>query len=309
MAPFLVVENLRKSFGEQTVLDGISLQVEEGEILVLLGPSGSGKELVAHAVHNLGARRDQPFVVINCSAIPETLIESTLFGHAKGAFTGATSDSVGYLERAKGGTLFLDEIGDLTPMIQVKLLRFLQEHTYERVGESKPRTADVRIISATHHDLRERVRREEMRDDFFYRVSVFPLFVPPLKDRRSDIPPLVEHFVSKIGKRMNKTVSNVSSAVMEAFVNYDWPGNVRELENVLEYACVVCKDGAIDYADLPPQFGRSEAGRPAERGETPEQLREVLERHGWNRTRAARALGISRVTLWKKMRRYQLEDR
>ncbi len=273
------------------------------------GASGSGKELVAHAVHNLSGRRDAPFVVVNCSAIPETLIESTLFGHAKGAFTGATADAVGYLGRAAGGTLFLDEIGDLSPLIQVKLLRFLQERTFERVGDPAPRTADVRIITATHHDLPALVRDGTMREDFYYRISVFPLEIPSLKQRRSDIPLLAAFFAERIGKRLGKTVTGISAAVMESFVEYDWPGNVRELENVLEYACVVAQDDTVEFADLPPHFGgirRALDGDGAT--DSREQLREVLERHGWNRTRAAQALGISRVTLWKRLKACGLSE-
>jgi len=267
------------------------------------GPSGSGKELVANALHNLSTRRNRPFVVVNCSAIPETLIESTLFGHVKGAYTGAVSASQGYFGRAEGGTLFLDEIGDLTPLIQVKLLRFLQERSYERVGDPTPRTADVRVITATNQDLWGLVGEGRMREDFYYRISVFPLIVPSLTKRKSDIPLIADHFLKRISERTGRDIRGVASTVMKAFMDHSWPGNVRELENILEYSCVVAADGVIEQTDLPPHFHHRGAGAPlAGQQDSPEYLREVLERSGWNRTRAARELGISRVTLWKRLK-------
>ena len=235
--------------------------------MLISGASGTGKELVARAIHERSTRSDGPFVAVNCSAIPETLLESSLFGHVKGAFTGATRDTEGYLGRASGGTLFLDEIGDVTPDVQVKLLRFLQELRYERVGEARARSANVRIVAATNQDMEDLVQHGQVREDFYYRISVFPIAIPPLSKRRSDLPPLVEHVLRRVAERSGGTPPGVDAEVIDIFRRYDWPGNVRELENVLEYAFVVAQGRRLVVADLPdPFFTRATtASRPAGR--------------------------------------------
>jgi DNA-binding NtrC family response regulator len=274
--------------------------------LLITGPSGSGKELVARAVHDLSARKDRPFVAVNCAAIPESLLESTLFGHVRGAYTGAVREGAGFLGRAEGGMLFLDEIGDLSPALQVKLLRFLQELGYERVGESTTRTANVRIAAATHRDLEAMVREGKMREDFYYRISVFPLQVPPLSERTSDLPLLMDHFLERLAGTGHPK-RQVSAEVLRLFQRYPWPGNIRELENLLEYAFIVARGPEIRKADLPARFLERAHELVPEAADGAEELRALLERVGWNRDRAAEILGMSRVTLWKRMKAAGIE--
>jgi DNA-binding NtrC family response regulator len=301
-------------YGRSEVMRAIFRSVEriaKAEATVLVsGESGTGKELVAQAVHELSTRSKGPFVAVNCGAIPRDLIESELFGHEKGAFTGATDRRIGRIESADKGTLFLDEIGELDPAVQVKLLRALQERTFERVGSSSSISVDVRIVTATNRDLAQEVANGNFREDLYYRVNVVPVALPPLRERREDIRLLAETFVSRADPSKKLTAS-----ALGALEGYNWPGNVRELQNAIEHGLALCDGDIIDRADLPISVGRSgqaealrEQWRQGEHGfeETvmrfeSEILREALESHHWNQTRTANALGITRRVLKLKM--------
>jgi len=289
-------------------------QVGDSSVSVLIqGESGTGKELVARATHYQSPRASRPFVAVNCSALVETLLESELFGHVKGAFTGATYSKAGRFEMADGGTVFLDEIGDLSPAIQLKLLRVLQEKEFERVGESKPRKVDVRIIAATNKNLLHSVKEGRFRDDLYYRVKVVAVDLPPLRERRDDIPLLVEHFVEKLNKDMGKKIVGGTKETMAALMSYPWPGNIRELENAIEHAFVLCKGRWLTLEDLPPEIAKSEGSDSTVIPDAPvnehaERLRilETLKAAGGRPTETARQLGISRTTLWRKLKKYRI---
>ncbi|MHB8771012.1 MAG: sigma-54 interaction domain-containing protein [Syntrophales bacterium] len=280
--------------------------------IIIYGESGTGKELVANAVHRLGRRSRRPLVKVSCAALSETLLESELFGHVKGAFTGAERDRKGRFEAAHRGDLFLDEIGDVPLTMQIKLLRVLQEKEIERVGEQKPVPVDVRVIAATHRDLKAMCREGRFREDLFYRLNVIPIHVPPLRERPADIPLLVDHFIRTIRMRTGKEIRGVTEQAMEMMAACRWPGNIRELINVLEYAFVVCREELIAPQHLPslpspdPEVRcatrRGDVGATGETG--PEELLRVLEQSGGSRQDAARLLGISRVTLWKLLKRH-----
>jgi len=266
--------------------------------VLILGESGTGKELVARAIHAESPRAARPFVAVNCSAYSENLLESELFGHARGSFTGAERDRQGRFELANGGTVFLDEIGEISPKIQVKLLRVLQEREIERVGENRSRPVDLRIIAATNRDLQREVHEGRFREDLYYRLNVFSLRLPPLRERNEDIPALADHFLGKLCERTGKEVRSVNGDVLDAFLRHSWPGNVRELENVVESALVRARGPVITITDLPDGF-RAEAAIAA----VPEErIRAALGRTGGCVTRAARLLGIHRTTLWRQMR-------
>jgi DNA-binding NtrC family response regulator len=295
--------------------------LEHSEATVLLtGESGTGKEILANAIHTRSPRRGGPFVAVNCGALPGELLESELFGHVRGAFTGAVRDRVGRFELAGGGTLFLDEVGDLPLPLQVKLLRVLQERTFERVGESRTRTSDARIVAATNVDLRRAVHGGRFREDLFYRLRVVPIEIPPLRARREDIEPLATFLLARVGARQGRAL-RFSPDALRALLDHGWPGNVRELENALEYAVAVCKGQTILPEDLPAEICESgdrpeppsvgaaaTAGDPAVASacETQEldaaRIRGALEACRWRRHEAARVLGISRTTLWRQMR-------
>ena len=289
-------------------------QAARSDVTVLIGgESGTGKELAAKALHSLSARAEQPFVAINCAAIPEPLLESELFGHVKGAFTGAGRDKVGLMQTAEAGTLFLDEIGDMSPVLQAKLLRALQERQIRRVGDDRPIAIDVRLLSASHRDLRSLVAGGRMREDFYYRIKVFEIEMPSLRDRREDIPALAAHFASELGRASGKPQLAIAAEALRALLGHRWPGNVRELRNAIEHALVTVTGHAIQLADLPIEL-RNPVGdmRPPEvvapapaapSGDAREQIEDALRRSGGNRAEAARMLGIGRVTLWKRMRR------
>jgi len=280
--------------------------------VLITGESGTGKELVARAIHARSERRTQPFVAVNVAAIPEALVESELFGHEKGAFTGAHAKKLGRFEMAHGGTVFLDEIGTLRLDLQAKLLRVLQEREIERLGGVRPVPVDVRILAATNVNLRSAVRARAFREDLYYRLNVVPIHVPPLRERREDIPALVEHFVRKIARECNRDVRGVSVGALEVLTRYDWPGNVRELENVLHRAVVLTRTPVIQLQDVPLDVAMPETG--SRLGEdTGPPLREameqferqyilrVLEGTGWNVSRAARRLGVHRNTVLTKL--------
>jgi len=287
--------------------------IAESESTVLIqGPSGSGKELFAKAIHNLSLRRDKPFVKVNCGALPDNLLESELFGYVKGAFTDAKKDKPGRFALADGGTIFLDEIGDMSPALQVKLLRVLQDREYEPLGGTSTVKVDVRVVAATNKDLATLVQSRQFRDDLYYRLNVVKIDLPPLSRRREDISLLVEHFVEKFNLKTGKNLSGVSHDVTAFLMRYDFPGNVRELENIIEHAFVMCKGDVIELRHLPPELierskeallEEREGDSPLQRAEA-ESIRKALERNRGNRLRTARELGIDRSTLWRKIKRY-----
>jgi len=280
--------------------------------VLITGESGTGKELVARAIHARSGRQGQPFVALNVAALPETLVESELFGHEKGAFTGAQARKLGRFELAHGGTVFLDEIGTLRLDLQAKLLRALQEREVERLGGVRPVPVDVRILAATNVNLRDAVRARAFREDLYYRLNVVPVHVPPLRERREDIPALVEHFVRKISRECNRDVRAVSTGALEVLTRYDWPGNVRELENVLHRAVVLARSPVIHLQDVPLDVAMPETGSRLG-DDTGPPLREALEQFerqyilrvlegtGWNVSRAARRLGVHRNTVLTKL--------
>ncbi|MBI5069856.1 MAG: sigma 54-interacting transcriptional regulator [Deltaproteobacteria bacterium] len=290
-------------------------QLRHRETTVLLqGESGTGKELVARAIHAHSPRRSGPFVAVSCAALPADLLESELFGHVRGAFTGAVRDRAGRFEVAQGGTLFLDEVGDLPLPLQVKLLRVLQERSYERVGDSTTLRADARIVAATHRDLRRAVEAGAFRDDLYYRLRVFPIELPPLRERREDIEPIARYLLLRVGERGGRAL-RFSPDALRALLSYPWPGNVRELENALEFAVTVSQGQTVRAEDLPPEVSgarlaapeASPPGPPARAAVADHEgqrtaLVAALDRSRWKVAEAARALGISRSTLWRRMR-------
>jgi PAS domain S-box-containing protein len=285
---------------------------ESDSTVLIQGPSGSGKELFANAIHNLSLRKDKPFVKVNCGALPDNLLESELFGYVKGAFTDAKKDKPGRFSLANGGTIFLDEIGDMSPVLQVKLLRVLQDREYEPLGGTSTVKVDVRVVAAANKDLVTLVQSRQFRDDLYYRLNVVKIELPPLSRRREDIPLLVDHFVEKFNLKTGKNLSGVSDEVMVLLMGYGFSGNVRELENIIEHAFVMCKGEMIELRHLPPELIESaketlleekEVSKPLQTAEA-EAILGALERNKGNRLRTARELGINRSTLWRKIKRY-----
>jgi len=289
------------------------LQHSESTVLVT-GESGTGKEVMARIIHSHSPRKSGPFVAVNAAALPGELLESELFGHVRGAFTGAVRDRAGRFEAAEDGTLFLDEVGDVPLHLQVKLLRVLQEHTFERVGDSQTRRTNARIIAATNRNLRRLVADGRFREDLYYRLRVFPIELPPLRSRREDIEPMARLLLSRVGSRTGRAL-RLSPEAVRVILSYEWPGNVRELENALEFAATVCQGQTLQPEDLPPEIAPAaplateepmQAPRP--RPATPPspvddlELKAALEQNRWNRVATARALGVSRSTLWRRMR-------
>jgi two-component system NtrC family response regulator len=296
--------------------------------VLITGPSGVGKELVARAIHEASPRRDGPFIALNCAALASGVLESELFGHEKGAFTGATERRIGRFEKAHKGTLFLDEVGEIDPNIQTKLLRVLQEGEIERVGGNETIAVDARIVTATNRDLREAIAKGQFREDFYYRLNVFSLKVDALCDRRDDIPALLDHFLRKFSIELGKDVHEVDDEVFSVFLNYAWPGNVRELENIIERAVVLAEGPRITREELPPELlshqptDTSGPGDVTVTGPPPansdslsdrtdrleyEMIKGALERFRWNKTKAAEHLGLKRTTLQYKIKKYGLE--
>ena len=276
--------------------------------VLIYGESGTGKELVAEAIHKLSPRRNGPFVPVNCSAIPDTLIESELFGYERGAFTGAIKEKKGRFELAHGGTIFLDEIGDISPLMQAKLLRVVQTGVVERLGSTKSIKVDVRIISATNKDLEQEMQEGRFREDLFYRISVIPIKLPPLRDRKGDIPLIIRKFLKDISDSFSIKISHISNPALNALVNYPWPGNVRELQNVIQYAMVQAQADGRDYielSDLPEKIfshRRIDLKPPSPEDKSAiniELINEVLKSTGGNKAKAAKLLGISRATLYR----------
>jgi two-component system response regulator HydG len=295
----------------QQVFNLISNASHSDAPVIIFGESGCGKELVAKAIHNTGTRNKKPFVKVNCAALTESLLESELFGHVKGAFTGAYRNREGRFEAAQHGDIFLDEIGDLPLSTQVKLLRVLEEKIVERVGDNRPIHIDVRIISATNRNLKQLVEQGAFREDLFYRINVIPIMVPALRERADDIPLLAESFFRRVQLKSDKKIKGISREAMELLMTYTWPGNVRELKSAFEYAFVTCQESLIQPNHFPPAvyheskplgFRKTAA---AGRTETKkEQLIEALEKAAGNQSRAAELLGVSRVTVWNRMKRF-----
>ena len=294
-------------------------RVAQSDTTVLLeGESGTGKELLAKAIHFHSDRRRQPFVTVNCAAIPEHLLESELFGHRRGSFTGAVTDKRGKFEAATGGTIFLDEVGELPLLLQVKILRVLQEREIDKIGDTRPTSVDVRVIAATNRDLEKMLADGTFRDDLYYRLAVVPLRVPPLRERTDDIPFLVDHFLAKHTERLGRARPAVDQAVYSAFNHYGWPGNIRELENVVERALVLDKDGTIGLDNLPDRLRARErriGNLPLElpdeglslEGVERDLIVAALEKHNWNQTKTASYLDITRSTLLYRMQKFGLE--
>jgi PAS domain S-box-containing protein len=280
--------------------------------VLIEGETGTGKELLARAIHALSARRNRSLVIVNCGAVPDTLLESELFGYRAGAFTGARSDKPGRIARAHRSTLFLDEVGEMSAALQVRLLRVLQDGVFEPLGSVDSVEADVRFIGATHHDLSRDVAEGSFREDLFYRLNVVPVRLPPLRERKEDIPLLVDHFLGRFSASFGREISGVSPEVLQLLASHDYPGNIRELESTLEHACVMCTGGIVDLEHLPTSWQeRTPApaeGLAAEISDHEAQfIRDALERHGWHREAAARDLGIHKATLFKKIRKLGIE--
>ncbi len=321
------VAALRQRLGEQTRFEGMvgrSRRMREifsvlGAVansktsVLITGESGTGKELIAYAVHANSPRKDRPFVVINCSALSEGILESELFGHVKGAFTGAFYDKMGRFEVADGGTLFLDEIGEVSQATQVKLLRVLEKEEFERVGDTSTIRVDVRVVTATNRDLARAVKNGTFREDLYYRIRVFPIDLPPLRERREDIPLLVKHFIEQFNQELGRQVRQVAPEALNLLENYSYPGNIRELQNIIEHAFVCCEDDVIRLRHLPKDIQEWQAGAPKDRGTDTSLKRlehdtivQILEQSGWRYKTASELLGISRATLWRKLKRMGL---
>ncbi|MBD3166242.1 PAS domain S-box protein [bacterium] len=308
-----------KSPAMQKLLNILPDAAESDSTVLIQGPSGSGKELFARAVHNLSRRHEKPLVVINCGTLPPQLVESELFGYKQGAFTDAKNDKPGKIAMAEGGTVFFDEVAEIPMNLQVKLLRLLQEKEYEPVGGLEPRIADIRVVAATNKDLKELVEQSRFREDLYYRLAVIRFDLPPLKQRREDIPILIDHFIRKFNAEKGKDIFGVHPKVMEILMNHAYEGNVRELENIIEYAFAVCHSRTIGLEHLPLELQQPQQPMTAGDGMEPglpskhpartildeeTRIRQVLARHNGNRTRASKELGVDRTTLWRKMKRY-----
>jgi len=302
---------LGKSAAMKKVFDLIASAAPSEAPVVIYGESGTGKELAAAAIHRLSARHDGPFIKVNCAAL-----NGELFGHVKGAFTGADRTRVGRFEAANKGTMFLDEIGDLPLTTQTKLLRVLQEKEFERVGDHRPIATDVRILAATNKDLNKFMQEKLFREDLYYRISVIPIYLPPLRARLDDIPLLVDTFVRRMRLKTEKNITGIAKEVLDVFMQYRWPGNIRELINVIEYAFVLCPEGDISIAHLPAQMlGQqpshvqlaSKTSRKLSTGDMRQELIQALQAAGGNKSEAARRLGISRVTLWKRIKKFDIQ--
>jgi len=322
---------LGKSAVMQKTFEVIEKAAKSDAPVIIYGESGTGKELVARAIHRLGRRKEGPYVQLNCAALNEALLESELFGHVKGAFTGAYRHRQGRFEAANEGDIFLDEIGDVPVSIQMKLLRVLEAKQFERVGDHQPVSVDVRIITATNKNLEELIAQKRFREDFFFRINVFPIFLPPLRNRTEDIPLLVNTFIPRLHSITGKQITGLTSAAMERFMRYRWPGNIRELKSALEFAFVIAEDGLIDLDQLPPNIAqpvwrpiqpdqqlREPVGHqnypqmhalPSNSSENTEKsaLIEALRQTNGNQTQAARILSINRVTVWNRMKKYNID--
>jgi len=323
-------QQFHRLIGSSTAMQTVYALIENvGHVdtsVLITGESGTGKELVAEALHAESPRRDMPLIKVDCTAIPENLLESELFGHKKGSFTGADRNRQGRILQADGGTLFLDEIGDISPAMQLRLLRFLQERTFYPVGQDMPLKVDVRVIAATNADLKQKVVDGQFREDLYYRLRVIDIILPPLREREEDIPLLVNHFLERFNKRLGKEIAGISDQALNVLADYNWPGNVRELEHVMERACVLCSESTITTDHLSYEFSGSGQEEPARSGQPgrseysalepependsegeSERIVRVLTRCAGNKAKAARLLGIDRSTLYRKMRLYNID--
>ena len=299
----------------QKIFDVLPDIAESDSTVLIQGASGSGKELFARAIHNLSHRKDGPYVIVNCGALPDTLLESELFGYVKGAFTDAKKDKPGRFALAEGGTLFLDEVAELSTALQVKLLRVLQQKEYEPLGATRSIKADVRIIAATNKDLSQLLARGTFREDLFYRLNVVKIELPPLSKRREDIPLLMEHFVHQFNLKKGKKIMGVTDDVLSMLMEYEFPGNVRELENIIEHAFVLCHAPKIELEHLPREFvekfkEEKKSSKSMDRLKEAETkiIIDILKKHGGNRTKAAEELGIDKSTLWRKIKKFSIKD-
>jgi DNA-binding NtrC family response regulator len=305
---------ISKSSTMQKVFDLANTIAKSNSNILILGESGTGKELLARAIHNESLRAAGPFIPVSCVALTETLLESELFGHEKGAFTDAIAQKKGKFELADGGTIFLDEIGDISPKLQLSLLRVLQEKEFTRVGGTKPITVDVRIIAATNRDLKKAVDEGKFRDDLYYRLNVIAIELPPLREHQEDIPLLAHHFIEKFNIEMGGKIERIAEEALELLIEYDWPGNVRELENVIERAMVITKGNFIKAEDLhlSPQVIKRKGGAAASDDKTikaveKKHIEKILKENNWNIQKSAEKLGIDRVTLYNKIKKYKLK--
>lgn len=319
-----LVEELRRELsGRHSFMDIISKnremqrlfdilpEVAESESTILLeGESGTGKEMFARGIHNLSVRKNKPLVTVNCGALPDTLLESELFGHKKGAFTDAKRDKPGRFALAEGGTVFLDEIGDVSPALQARLLRVLQEKVFEPLGSTAPVKANVRVLAATNKNLADRVKEGTFREDLYYRINVVRLLLPALRQRKEDIPLLVDHFIGRFNRLRGKDIIGISPEALAILVEHDFPGNVRELENIIEHAFVLCRGGMILPHHFPDSLRPKEEGRLSRtldlKGLEARFILNALKRNHWNRTSTARELGIHKTTLWRKIKQFNL---
>ena len=306
-----------------SVLDVVAKVAETDSTVLITGESGTGKELIARAIHYNSPRANRMLVTVNCGAIPEELLESELFGHVKDAFTNAIRNREGRFTVADGGTIFLDEIGDMSPNLQVKLLRVLQDRTFEPVGSSKTVSVNVRVLAATNQDLEQAIRERRFREDLYYRLNVIPIEVPPLRNRRDDIPLLIHHFLEVANAEKQRQVSGFSAEAMELLCSHNWPGNVRELENLVERLVVLCVEGEVQIRDLPPQIAKTTAPtvsvpqlppgglsfREVVDGFESNLILQALEQTHWNKNQAARLLGLNRTTLLEKIKKKRLEEK
>jgi DNA-binding NtrC family response regulator len=308
--------------GVEKVFEIVEKVADTDSTILILGESGTGKELIAKAIHYNSYRRERPFIPVNCAAIPSELLESELFGHEKGAFTNAIRTRIGRFELASGGTVFLDEIGDMNPLLQSKLLRVLQERQFERIGGIKTIKIDIRVIAATHQDLKQAVQQKRFREDLYYRLNVIPVRIPPLRERRTDIPLLAHHFLDHFNRSKKKKIKGITDEAMESLMNYDWPGNVRELENTIERVVILVDRDIIGHQDLPERFHALPQPESPQVLEIPEEgisldtavneyernlILQALIKTGWVKNKAARLLNLNRTTLIEKIKRQNLQ--
>jgi transcriptional regulator with GAF, ATPase, and Fis domain len=306
----------------QKVFEIVEKVADTDSTILILGESGTGKELIAKAIHYNSYRRERPFIPVNCAAIPSELLESELFGHEKGAFTNAIRTRIGRFELANGGTVFLDEIGDMDPLLQSKLLRVLQERQFERIGGIKTIKIDIRVIAATHQDLKVAVQQKKFREDLYYRLNVIPIRIPPLRERKTDIPLLAHHFLDHFNRSKKKKIRAINDEAMESLMNYDWPGNVRELENTVERVVILVDHDIVAPQDLPEKFHALPQPEPPQVVEIPEEgisldtavneyernlILKALIKTGWVKNKAARLLNLNRTTLIEKIKRQNLQ--